>query len=45
MIYLEESLKKHGLAMPSPPEKGGIYEQVKEFGPNFCYLSGCTPHF
>ncbi len=45
MINLEESLKKHGLTMPNPPAKGGIYEQVKEFGPNFCYLSGCTPTF
>ena len=31
--------------MPNPPAKGGIYEPVKEFGHNFCYLSGSTPTF
>ena len=29
--------------MPNPPGRGGIFEPVKEFGTNFCYLSGCTP--
>ena len=43
MVNLEEALKKHGLTMPNPPARGGIYEPVKEFGENFCYLSGCTP--
>ena len=43
MVNLEETLDKYGLTMPNPPAKGGIYEPVKEFGPNFCYLSGCTP--
>ena len=43
MVNLDEALKKHGLAMPNPPARGGIYEPVKEFGSNFCYLSGCTP--
>ncbi|MDR0551869.1 MAG: RidA family protein [Spirochaetaceae bacterium] len=45
MVKLEEALKKHQLSMPNPPAKGGIYEPVKEFGGNFCYLSGCTPSF
>jgi hypothetical protein len=45
MYNLEETLKKYRLTMPLPPEKGGIYEFVKEFGPNCCYLSGCTPTF
>ena len=45
MINLEETLKKHRLAFPEPPAKGGIYEPVKEFGMNCCYLSGCTPVF
>lgn len=45
MVNLEGALKKYGLAMPNPPAKGGVYEPVKEFGPNFCYLSGCTPTF
>ena len=45
MVNLDEALKKHGLTMPNPPAKGGIYEPVKEFGPNFCFLSGCIPTF
>jgi len=45
MVNLEDALKKHGLSMPNPPAKGGIFESVKEFGPNFCYLSGCIPTF
>ena len=45
MVNLEEALKKHGLTMPNPPERGGIYMPVKEFGGSFCYLSGCVPKF
>jgi enamine deaminase RidA (YjgF/YER057c/UK114 family) len=45
MVNLEAALKKHGLVFPEPPAKGGIYEPVKEFGANFCYLSGCIPSF
>ena len=45
MVKLEEALKKYNLSMPNPPGRGGIYDPVKEFGPNFCFLSGCTPTF
>ena len=45
MIKLEETLKKYNLVMPNPPAKGGIYEPVKEFGSNFCYVSGCVCTF
>jgi enamine deaminase RidA (YjgF/YER057c/UK114 family) len=45
MIDLEGALKKYGIIMPNPPAKAGIYEQVKEFGSNFCYLSGCLPTY
>jgi len=45
MVKLEEALKKYNLSMPNPPGRGGIYEPAREFGPNFCYLSGCTPTF
>ena len=45
MVNLEDTLKKYGLSMPNPPAKAGIYEPVKEFGSNFCFLSGCTPTF
>jgi enamine deaminase RidA (YjgF/YER057c/UK114 family) len=43
MLNLDGALEKYGLSMPEPPAKGGIYEPVKEFGENFCYLSGCGP--
>ncbi|MDR0450243.1 MAG: RidA family protein [Treponema sp.] len=43
MVNLDGALRKYGLSMPEPPAKGGIYEPVKEFGGNFCYLSGCGP--
>jgi enamine deaminase RidA (YjgF/YER057c/UK114 family) len=45
MVNLDEALKKHGLTMPNPPAKGGVYEPAKEFGENFCFLSGCVPVF
>ena len=45
MVNLEEALKKYGLTMPKPPGRGGVYDPVKEFGGNFCYLSGCLPVF
>jgi enamine deaminase RidA (YjgF/YER057c/UK114 family) len=45
MIKLEETLKKYNLVMPNPPERGGVYEPIKEFGENLYYLSGCTPSF
>ena len=41
-MNLEAALKKHGLTMPNPSPKHGIYESVREFGPNLCCLSGCT---
>ena len=45
MINIDEALKKYELVMPNPPARGGVYEPAKEFGTNFCYLSGCTPTF
>ena len=45
MANLDDTLKKYGLVLPNPPRKAGIYEPVKEFGQNFCYLSGCTPTY
>ena len=45
MVNLEETLKKYRLSFPNPPARGGVYEPVKEFGSNLCYLSGCTPTF
>ena len=42
-MNFEAALKKHGLTMPKPQPVGGVYKALKEFGPNFCYLSGSTP--
>lgn len=42
-INLEKALEKYGLAFPEAPVRGGIYEPVREFGENLCYLSGCGP--
>jgi hypothetical protein len=44
MVNLESVLQKYGLTLPEAPARGGIYEPVKEFGENFCYLSGCGPN-
>jgi enamine deaminase RidA (YjgF/YER057c/UK114 family) len=43
MVNLDGVLGKYGLSMPEPPARGGVYEPVKEFWGNFCYLSGCGP--
>lgn len=45
MPNINDALKKYGLSMPEPPKAGGIYEPVKEFGNNLCFLSGCIPSF
>jgi hypothetical protein len=42
MVNLEKILEKYGLTMPNSPKKGGIYEPVKEFGPNFATLCACS---
>ncbi len=35
-----ERLKELNIELPSPPPKGGVYTQAREFGSNMCYLSG-----
>jgi enamine deaminase RidA (YjgF/YER057c/UK114 family) len=45
MPNVEKALAARGLTMPEPPARGGVYEPVKEFGENLCYLSGCGPVF
>jgi len=44
MKNLDEALGKRGLTMPRPPPSGGLYENVREFGPNLAYLSGVLSH-
>ena len=38
-----ENLHTLGLKLPQPPAKGGVYAQVKFFGNNLVYVSGCGP--
>ena len=38
-----ENLHTLGLKLPQPPAKGGVYAQVKFFGNNLVYISGCGP--
>ena len=43
MGRIEEKLKEMGLALPTPPAKGGVYAPAKCFGDNLVYISGCGP--
>ena len=38
-----QKLHEMGLELPTAPEKGGVYSQVKLFGENLAYVSGCGP--
>ena len=43
-INVEEKLKDLKLALPPAPGLGGVYTQVREFGTNMFYVSGCVPN-
>lgn len=36
-------MKEIGIALPTPPAKGGLYTPVVEFGDHLLYCSGCGP--
>ena len=36
-------MKEMGIALPTPPAKGGLYTPVVEFGNHLLYCSGCGP--
>ena len=36
-------MKEMGIALPTPPAKGGLYTPVVEFGEHLLYCSGCGP--
>ena len=36
-------MKEMGIALPTPPAKGGLYTPVVEFGDHLLYCSGCGP--
>jgi len=41
---INEKLAALNLSLPPAPGLGGRYSQVREFGGNFCYVSGCGPN-
>lgn len=43
MKNVNDKLKELGVVLPAPPQKGGIYTPVQEFGANLLYCSGCGP--
>jgi len=43
-MNIQEILAKQNLALPNAPAGRGIYFQVREFGANMAYLSGCLPN-
>mgnify|MGYP001170028353 FL=1 len=43
-INVYDNLKKLNIELPPAPAKAGVYEQVKLFGPNLAYISGCLPN-
>lgn len=43
MADVYQKIKEHGITLPTPPAKGGIYTPVMEFGRNLLYCSGCGP--
>lgn len=43
-MKVSDRLKELNLTLPEPPGLGGVYTQVREFGGNMCYVSGCGPN-
>lgn len=43
MSNVYEKITEKGIALPTPPPKGGVYTPVQEFGTNLLYCSGCGP--
>lgn len=43
MANVYDKLKDMGIALPTPPAKGGLYTPVVEFGDHLLYCSGCGP--
>ncbi len=38
-----KKLNDLNIILPEPPEKGGFYTQIKNFGDKYIYISGCGP--
>ena len=43
-MNINEILAKQNLTLPEAPPAVGLYSQVREFGANLCFLSGCLPN-
>ena len=43
-MNIQEILAKQNLTLPKAPGGVGIYAQLREFGANLCFLSGCLPN-
>ena len=43
-MNINEILAKQNLTLPKAPGAVGTYLQVREFGANMCFLSGCLPN-
>lgn len=42
-MSVEERLKQLNIVLPEVPQKAGMFENCKEFGNHFVYVSGCGP--
>jgi len=43
-MNINEILARQNLTLPEAPPAVGLYSQVREFGANLCFLSGCLPN-
>lgn len=42
-MKVENRIAEMGLTLPQPPQRGGVYIPIKEFGDKFLYASGFGP--
>lgn len=42
-MSISSTMQQIGIQLPPAPPKGGVYQSVKPFGQNLCYVSGCGP--
>ncbi len=42
-MKVEAKIESMGLKLPEPPQRGGVYTPIREFGDRFLYASGFGP--
>lgn len=42
-MTVSERMASHGITLPEPPPRGGLYAPCKQFGDGLAYISGCGP--